>query len=68
MSVGLLIGLPASVWSGELLSGLLFNVSATDPLTHTAAVLVLVAVGVVAAWAPARRAAGVNPATTLKTG
>ncbi len=68
MSLGVLIGLPASVWSGQLLSSLLFDVSPADPLTHTAAVLILVTVGVVAAWAPARRAAGVNPATTLKAG
>ena len=68
MSLGVLIGLPASVWSGQLLSSLLFDVSPTDPLTQTTAILILVTVGVVAAWAPARRAAGVNPATTLKAG
>ena len=66
MSLGVLIGLPASIWTGYLLSSLLFDVSPADPLTHAAAVLILVAVGVVAAWAPARRAAGVNPAITLK--
>ena len=68
MSVGVLIGLPASVWSGQLLSSLLYDVSPADPLTQTAAILILVTVGVVAAWGPARRAAGVNPATTLKAG
>ncbi len=68
MSIGVLIGLPASVWSGHLLSSLLFDVSSADPLTHAAAVLILIAVGIIAAWAPARRAASVNPATTLKAG
>jgi putative ABC transport system permease protein len=47
---------------------LLFQVEARDSVTFAGAAAVLVAVGVLAAWMPARRAARLDPATVLRDG
>jgi hypothetical protein len=66
MGIGVLIGVPAGIAIARVSAGLLFGITPYDPLTHASAVLMLAAVGVAAAWAPARRAAHLNPATTLR--
>ena len=50
-----------------LLQGQLFGVAPTDPVTHVTVVIAIVAVSAVAAWLPARRAAGVAPSEALRT-
>jgi len=49
-----------------LLERLLFEVRASDPLTISLVTLVLAAVAVVAAWAPASRASRVDPIQALR--
>jgi len=43
-------------------------VDARDPMTYSGTAAVLVAVGVLAAWLPARRASQLDPVTVLREG
>jgi predicted permease len=65
---GIGIGLAASLWAARFVAPLLFEIDARDPLTFVAAAVVLVAVGGVAAWLPARRATRLDPASVLREG
>ena len=65
--VGVLVGVPIGMWSLRSVSALLFGLQPHDPTTYVSAVLVLMTVGVAAAWAPARRAAKITPAITLRS-
>jgi len=49
------------------LSSLLHGVTATDPLTLAAVVLLLLGVTTIACWAPARKATGVDPTVALRS-
>jgi putative ABC transport system permease protein len=64
--VGLVIGGAAAVPLSRLLSGLLFGIEPADPPTIAVSALVLVAVAIVAAWVPARRATAIDPITALR--
>lgn len=63
---GAAIGLVGAVAATRLLASMLFGVSTMDPVTYGAVVALLVTVAVAAAWAPARRAAGVDPTIALR--
>jgi hypothetical protein len=65
---GLALGLVGSCWAARFIAPLLFQVEARDPMTFSGTAAVLVAVGVLAAWVPARRAARLDPATVLREG
>jgi ABC-type antimicrobial peptide transport system permease subunit len=47
---------------------LLFGLTPRDPASFVAGAAILVAVGLVAGWVPARRAAGVDPGGVLREG
>jgi len=65
-SAGLAAGL-AGVWGlTRLMSGLLYGVSATDPLTLTSVSLLLCFIALLACYIPARRATKVDPMIALR--
>ena len=66
--MGLALGLAGSWWAVRFVAPLLFQVETRDPLTFSGTTAVLVAVAVLAAWVPARRAARLDPATVLREG
>ena len=63
---GLCLGLASALCLTWLLRGLLFGVTATDPLTFTGVALLLLCVTLAACWLPARRAARVDPLLALR--
>jgi predicted permease len=63
---GLAVGLVASLVLSRLLQGLLFGIGPRDPKTLAAVVAVLLLATAAAAWAPARRAGRLDPATVLR--
>ena len=63
---GLLVGLLALAPLRALAKPLLYGITPTDPLTIIAVSVVLLGVGAVATWLPARRAAKLDPVRALK--
>ena len=57
-----------SWWASRFVSSLLFGLEPNDPLTMATAAAVLVGIGVLAGWFPARRASAVDPAIVLREG
>jgi ABC-type lipoprotein release transport system permease subunit len=50
----------------RLLKGLLFGISASDPLTFVVIASLLVGVALLACWLPARRATKIDPLEALR--
>ncbi len=65
-ALGAVIGIAAAAAASRVLAGLLFGVSAHDPLTFVALPAGLLAVAVLASWIPARRALAVEPMSALR--
>ena len=61
------VGLLAARAVSRVMSALLFDVSPADPQTYVVVTAVLIAVALIAAYAPARRAAAVDPMLTLRS-
>jgi putative ABC transport system permease protein len=66
LGLGIVLGLLASVAATRLIASQLWTVSPYDPLTLTLVIGVMVAIGLVACYFPARRAMRVDPIVALR--
>ena len=64
--IGLALGVAVSIGITRLMSGLLFGVRPTDPLTFVAVSMVLLLVSLLASSLPAYRASTLDPIKTLR--
>jgi ABC-type antimicrobial peptide transport system permease subunit len=65
--IGVVIGIGAAIATTRLMSALLFDVKAVDPLVYAAMAVMMVVIGVVASYMPARRASNVDPVVALRS-
>ncbi len=66
IAAGLVVGLAGAAGVTRVLQRFLFGVTPTDPIAFTAVTLLLMAVGLMAAWLPARRATRIDPCAALR--
>jgi predicted permease len=67
VAVGLMLGVAGAFLVARVIQGLLFGVAPHDPATFVAVAVTMAAIGVGACWVPARRAARVDPAITMRS-
>jgi putative ABC transport system permease protein len=65
--VGLSLGVASAIVLARLLSSMLFNVTAYDPLSIALVVSILLLTALLASYFPARRAARIDPIAALRT-
>jgi putative ABC transport system permease protein len=64
---GVALGVGASLWLSKFVATLLYSLQPRDPATLLAAAAILIAVGGLAAWLPARRASLMDPTVALRS-
>src|ERR1700735_1295406 len=67
-AAGILIGLAASFALTRLMASLLFQTSATDPITFVGSAVLFALVAMLASYLPARRAMRIDPTAALRSG
>jgi len=66
IAAGLMLGIASAIASTRFIKSLLYGLSPTDPAMFGAAAAVLVMVGILAGYLPARRAAKIAPMAALR--
>ncbi len=65
-AAGVLLGAVGALALSRVLSGMLYQVSSTDPFTFVSVIVLLVFAALIACYLPARRAASVDPLEALR--
>jgi predicted lysophospholipase L1 biosynthesis ABC-type transport system permease subunit len=65
--VGVIIGVAVAFAATRLLGSLLYGVKPVDPIVFAAMSVMMIAIGVLASYMPARRASSVNPIESLRS-
>jgi ABC-type antimicrobial peptide transport system permease subunit len=65
--IGVAVGVVSAMALSSLVTGLLYGVSATDPVTFIAIPIILLTVAALAIYIPARRASRVDPVVALRS-
>lgn len=65
-ALGVAVGVLAAMWLSQFVTGLLYDVTPTDPITYGVIAAVVVVVGTLASYLPARRAASFDPVEALR--
>jgi putative ABC transport system permease protein len=66
LAVGLAVGVAGAFFAGRVIRGLLFGVEPHDPVTFVGVAALMAAIGIIACWIPALRAARVDPVTAMR--
>ena len=66
VAVGLVLGVIGATLSADVMRGLLYGVAPRDPTTFILVATMMAAIGVIACWIPALRAARIDPAITMR--
>jgi ABC-type antimicrobial peptide transport system permease subunit len=66
VAIGLVLGVGGAFVSTRIMRGLLFGVEPHDVGTFAVVTVLMVAVGIVACWIPALRAARIDPAISMR--
>jgi ABC-type antimicrobial peptide transport system permease subunit len=66
VAIGLTVGVVGALAFSRLIRGLLFGIEPHDPATLVGVAFVMAAVGILACWIPALRAARIDPGIALR--
>jgi ABC-type antimicrobial peptide transport system permease subunit len=65
--IGIVIGVGAALVTTRFLGALLYDVEAVDPIVFAAMSVIMISMGVLASYMPARRASSVDPIEALRS-
>ena len=66
VGMGVALGVAGALIATRAMAGMLYGITPNDPVTFAVVALLLTTAGLAASWLPARRAARVDPAHTLR--
>jgi predicted permease len=65
-AIGIAVGLPITLVLARVTQSLIYGIAPRDPVTMVVSAIALIAVAILAAWIPARRAARTDPMEALR--